>query len=653
MIAAESGSHSDGYGSRLETRSWMSQRTGHAPAGVAALTVGALGVVYGDIGTSPLYAMRESFASHHHSLVTSNDNVLGVLSFVFWALMIIITVKYLIFVMRANNNGEGGILALTSLVLGRDRANTKSRSKRGMLVLFGLFGTALLYGDGMITPAISVLSAVEGTKVKTDRLDDWVVPIAVVIIIGLFAVQRRGTASIGKVFGPIMAIWFAVIGLLGFVAILDNPVVLKALNPFYALQMVTSNNLDGFLALGSIFLVVTGGEALYADMGHFGVRPIKIGWFTVVLPALLLNYFGQGALVISDPSAIDNPFYRLAPEWAVWPLVGLATMATVIASQALISGAYSLTMQAVQMGYIPRVKITHTSAGSYGQIYIASINWVLMVACIGLVIGFQESTNLASAYGLAVTATMAVTTILFYVVLRERFGWKRPPAMLLCSTFLVVDLGFLGANLFKVPDGGWFPLVIAGVVFTLMTTWHTGRGLVAAKVRRNDLELSTLMQRVGPQAIPRVPGVAVFFFSVPGLAPPSLIANLRYNKVLHDRTFICSIKTDEVPRVEAADRAEITDLGWGVKQIVLHYGFMDEPNAYNGLTEGAAAELGIDPERATYFLGSETLHVSEMPGMAKWREHLFKFMARNSTKAANYFGLPSGRTIEVGLQVDI
>jgi KUP system potassium uptake protein len=631
----------------------MTESDTHAHGGVAALTVGALGVVYGDIGTSPLYAMRESFESHHHTLQTSTDNVFGVLSFVFWALVIIITVKYLLFVMRANNNGEGGILALTSLVLGAEGRTLSSKSRRGVLVLIGLFGTALLYGDGMITPAISVLSAVEGTKVKTPSLEHWVVPIAVVIIIGLFAVQKRGTASIGKVFGPVMILWFSVIALLGVREIIHTPEVLKALNPVYALQMLTSNSLDGFLALGSIFLVVTGGEALYADMGHFGVRPIKLGWFAMVLPALLCNYFGQGALLLKNPEAIDNPFYRLAPGWAVWPLVVLATMATVIASQALISGAYSLTMQAVQLGYIPRVKITHTSASAKGQIYIASINWALMIACIGLVLGFRKSTNLASAYGLAVTATMAITTVLFYVVLRERFGWRRPLALLLCSGFLVIDLGFLGANLFKIPDGGWFPLVIAGVVFTLMTTWRTGRQLVAANIRRNDLQLSSLMETIAERKYPRVPGTAVFFFSVPGLAPPALKANIRYNKVLHERTIVCCIRTEDIPRVAAEDRSEVIDLGWGVTQVVLHYGFMDEPNAYRGLTEGAAGQLGIDPERATYFLGSETLHVSDTPGMATWREHLFTFMLRNATKAANYFGLPSRRTVEVGLQVDI
>jgi KUP system potassium uptake protein len=631
----------------------MSQSESHAHGGVAALTVGALGVVYGDIGTSPLYAMRESFESHHHTLATSSENVLAVLSFVFWALIIIITIKYLMFVMRANNNGEGGILALTSLVLGREGRTLTSKSRRGILVLIGLFGTALLYGDGMITPAISVLSAVEGTKVKTPSLENWVVPIAVVILIGLFAVQKRGTASIGKIFGPVMIVWFMVIGVLGISEIIDNPEVLKAVNPAYAIELFSLNQMDGFLALGSIFLVVTGGEALYADMGHFGVRPIKYGWFAMVLPALLLNYFGQGALLLSDPEAIDSPFYRMAPGWAVWPLVVLATMATVIASQALISGAYSLTMQAVQLGYIPRVKITHTSAAARGQIYIASINWTLMIACIGLVVGFQKSSNLASAYGLAVTATMAITTIMFYVVLRERFGWRRPPALVLCAAFLIIDFGFLGANLFKIPDGGWFPLVVAAIVFTLMTTWRTGRQLVSANIRRNDLQLSSLMETIAERQYPRVPGTAVFFFSVPGLAPPALKANIRYNKVLHERTIVCCIRTEEVPRVAVDQRAEVTDLGWGVTQVVLHYGFMEEPNAYLGLTEGAAAALAIDPARATYFLGSETLHVSDTPGMAKWREHLFTYMLRNATKAANYFGLPSRRTVEVGLQVDI
>ncbi|MEO5839075.1 MAG: KUP/HAK/KT family potassium transporter [Acidimicrobiales bacterium] len=623
---------------------------GHAKSATGLLTLGALGVVYGDIGTSPLYALRESFESSAHELEVIEPNILGVLSLTFWSLMIVITVKYLIFVMRADNEGEGGILALTSLVAPK---GASVRGRRVALVLIGLFGTALLYGDGIITPAISVLSAVEGTEVATSRFESWVIPVSIAILIALFAIQRKGTATIGRVFGPIMVIWFITIAALGLPHIIDHPEIFKAVNPFYGVRFFRHNGFHGFLSLGSIFLVVTGGEALYADMGHFGPKPIRIGWVTLVLPSLLLCYFGQGALLLGDPGAIDNPFYRLAPEALLVPLVVLATFATVIASQALISGAFSLTMQAVQLGYIPRVKIKHTSASAFGQIYIGTINWAMMIACIGLVIGFRSSTNLAAAYGLAVTATMVITTVLLYVVLRERFEWNAWSAGVLCSFFLIIDVGFLAANLFKIPDGGWFPLVVAAIVFTLMTTWRTGRQLVAARIHRGEILLTDLMDAVGPTPIPRVPGVAIFLFSTPRVAPPALIANLRYNKVLHDRTYILSITTQDVPRVAPEERSQVIDLGSGVKQIILNYGFMEEPNARLGLTEGAVTELGIRPENATYFLGAESLNVTEQAGMARWREQLFTVMSRNTTRAARFFNLPSDRTVEVGIQVDL
>ncbi len=458
------------------------------------LTLGALGVVYGDIGTSPLYAMRESFEGSGHQLQVTHDNVLGILSLIVWSLIIIISIKYLVFVMKADNDGEGGILVLTSLIPHQDSASKRRRA----LVMLGLFGTALLYGDGMITPAISVLSAIEGTEVAAPALADYAVPIAIVILIGLFAVQRFGTGSVGRAFGPVMVLWFSVLGLLGIVHIVQEPAVFAALNPVYGFQFFLANGMTGFLALGSVFLVVTGGEALYADMGHFGRRPIAVGWFSLVLPGLLLNYFGQGALLIGNPEAIDNPFYRLAPSWASIPLVVLATVATVIASQALISGAFSLTMQASQFGYLPRVKVTHTSAKERGQIYVPMVNWVLMVSCVGLVLGFKSSTNLAAAYGVAVTLTMIITTLLFYLVLREHFGWTAPKAMSLCGAFLVVDLAFFGANIPKIPHGGWFPLIVGGFVFALLTTWFTGRRVVrqrhaprpdaAAGVPRGDQE---------------------------------------------------------------------------------------------------------------------------------------------------------------------
>ena len=606
--------------------------------------------MYGDIGTSPLYAMRESFESRSHELAVIEPNILGVLSLTFWSLTIVITIKYLTFVMRADNQGEGGILTLTSMVVPKGAA---ARGSRAVLVLIGLFGTALLYGDGIITPAISVLSAVEGTEIATSKLDDCVIPISIVILIALFAIQRKGTAIIGRVFGPIMVVWFVTLGLLGLPHILDHPDILRAVNPIHGIRFFRANGFHGFLSLGSIMLVITGGEALYADMGHFGARPIRIGWATLVFPSLLLCYFGQGAMLLSEPETIDHPFYRLAPEPLLVPVVILATFATVIASQALISGAYSLTMQAVQLGYIPRVKIKHTSASAFGQIYIGTINWAMMIACIGLVIGFQSSTNLAAAYGLAVTATMVITTTLLFVVLRERFQWNKWVAGALCAFLMIVDASFLAANIFKIPDGGWFPLIVAVVIFTLMTTWRTGRQLVAARIHRGEILLTDLMDAVSPTPIPRVPGVAIFLFSTPRVAPPALIANLRYNKVLHDRTYILSIRTADMPRVPPDERSEIIDLGSGVKQIILTYGFMEEPNARLGLTEGAVTELAIRPENATYFLGAESLNVTEQAGMARWREQLFTVMSRNTTRAARFFNLPSDRTVEVGIQVDL
>lgn len=619
--------------------------------GVGALSLASLGVVYGDIGTSPLYAMRESLEGPGHVLDVSPPNVLGVMSLIFWSLIIVISIKYLVFVLRADNDGEGGILALTSLITPEGGTDRRGRVA---LLLVGLFGTALLYGDGMITPAISVLSAVEGTAVATDRLEDWVIPIAAVILVGLFAVQSRGTATIGRIFGPVMVMWFSTLGILGVIHIADEPGVFRAINPTYAVQFFAENGFKGFLALGSVFLVVTGGEALYADMGHFGKRPIQIGWFGLVLPGLLLNYFGQGALLLGHPDAIENPFYRLVPDGLVLPLVVLATLATVIASQALISGAFSLTMQAIQLGFLPRFRIVHTSASQIGQIYIPAINWILMISCIGLVVGFQTSTALAAAYGVAVTLTMIITTVLFYVVARERFRWALPAVAALCGTFLIVDLAFFGANIFKIPHGGWFPLVIGSIVLTLLTTWRTGRHVLGDRIRRAQLPLSTFLDSIHDGREPiRVPGTAVFLFSVPGMTPPALITNHRHNNVLHEQVIVVAIATDDVPRVLPARRAELTHHGHGVSSLVLHYGFMEEPDVCVGLTEGAASRLRIDPDLATYFLGSESLVVTDRPGMARWREHLFAFMSRNATSAANYFGLPPDRTTTVGMRVEL
>jgi KUP system potassium uptake protein len=625
---------------------------GHAPHGpVALLGLGALGIVYGDIGTSPLYAFRETFHGHGHELAVTETNVLGILSLVFWSLVVVISIKYLLFVMRADNNGEGGILALVALVRGDD----PSKSRRNMLILLGVFGTALLYGDAAITPAISVLSAIEGTEIAAPGLSHWVIPISCVILVGLFFIQQRGTAVIGRFFGPVMVVWFSVLGLLGAAKILSEPSVLRAVNPGYAARFFTENGHTGFLALGAVFLVVTGGEALYADMGHFGRRPIKLAWFTIVLPALLLNYFGQGALLIADHEAVESPFFKLAPSWSLYPLVALATAATIIASQALISGVFSLTLQAIQLGYAPRHRVRHTSAEAIGQIYIPAVNWALMAACIALVIGFGSSADLAAAYGVAVTSTMLITTILFYVVLRERFGWAVGRARALCGVFLVIDVAFLGANVFKIPAGGWFPLLVAGGMFTLMTTWRTGRRLVAERSRRNDVPLRQLMSGVGrsPDLSQRVPGTAVYLFSTPGLAPPALVANLRHNKALHEHVIILSVVTAAEPRVLPARRATVEEVGQGVHQVVLHYGFMEEPDVPLGMCQGSAHHLAIDPAHVTYVLGTEVLRVTEREGMAMWREHLFATISRNATPAAVYFNLPLSQTITLGTAIEL
>jgi KUP system potassium uptake protein len=474
---------------------------GHSTRGsLGLLTLGALGVVYGDIGTSPLYSVRESFGEHHH-IVATEANVLGLLSLITWSLIMVISVKYLVFVLRADNEGEGGILALTSLAT--PKGNPTQR--RWALILIGLFGTALLYGDGIITPAISVLSAVEGIEVAQPSISDLVIPITVGIIIGVFAIQSRGTAAVGKLFGPVMVVWFAVLAVLGVSHLFDAPRVFEAVNPVHGLQFFADNGWTGYLVLGSVFLVVTGGEALYADMGHFGRSPIRLGWFSIVLPALLLTYYGQGALLLNDPTAVENPFYNMAPDWFVLPLTALATLATVIASQALISGAFSLTMQAIQLDYVPRMRISHTSEDQMGQIYLSTVNWALMISCIALVLAFRSSSNLAAAYGVAVTMTMFITTVLFYVVARDRWNWRKRKALLVCAPFLIMDLAFLGANLVKIPDGGWLPLVVGAAIFGLMTTWRTGRVLVGKRLRQGELPLATFIKSLGKQEVTRVP----------------------------------------------------------------------------------------------------------------------------------------------------
>jgi len=619
-------------------------RTRHT-ARTTTLVLGALGVVFGDIGTSPLYALRETFDLA--GIAVTRPNVLGVLSLVFWSLVIVIAVKYLAFVMRASNNGEGGILALASLI----------RAARGtnwawVLVLLGAFGTAMLYGDGAITPAISVLSAVEGLGVAQPSLQGWVIPIAVVILVGLFAIQRRGSAAIGRLFGPVMIVWFATIAILGISHLRDDPSVFQALNPRWAVEFFSANTFTGFVALGSLFLVVTGGEALYADMGHFGRRSIVIGWYGVVLPGLLLCYFGQGALLLADPEKVEQPFYALAPDWGVLPLTVLATGATVIASQALITGVFSLTMQASTLGWLPRVRIRHTSAAERGQIYVPAFNWGLLVACVGLVLAFRTSGNLAAAYGLAVTATMLITTLLFFHVATTSFRWPRLPTAVLCGGFLVVDVAFFSSNLLKFPAGGWFPVLVALGIFTAMTTWRHGREILAARLHRGETPLLQFLAT--NEHLPRVPGTGVYLFSLAGATPPAMVKNVEHNEVLHERLVVLSVVTEDVPFVPAPGRSEVHRLGPGAWGVVLHYGFMDRVDIPQGLAEGDAAELGLvtDPN-VTFFVGSERIQVTEAEGMAMWRERLFAVMHRNATPAERWFELPPGRVMSVGSTVEL
>ena len=612
-----------------------------------AMSVGALGIVYGDIGTSPLYAFRESFHAAE-GLAVDRASVFGVLSLVFWALVLVVSVKYLIVVVRADNHGEGGILALAALIVPAHKS--RPTGLRWGLILLGLFGTALLYGDGIITPAISVLSAVEGLEVAAPALEPYVIPIAVTILVALFAIQRQGTARVGAVFGPVMIVWFTVLAVLGGYHVIRDPGVLAAVNPAHASRFIGEQPRLAFLALGAIFLVVTGSEALYADMGHFGKRPIRIGWYTVVFPALLLNYFGQGAMLIAQPDTIDNPFFRMSPAWAVLPMVILATMATVIASQALISGAYSLTMQAVQLGYLPRFDIDHTSPREIGQVYIASINWSLMIACVGLVVSFRSSTNLAAAYGVAVTTTMVITTILLFFVMRERWKWTLPVSVSLTALFLVVDVSFFAANIVKVPAGGWFPLVVGGVMFFVMTTWKLGRTRMTAALKRGDLPIERFIGSITTHPQTRVPGTAAYLFPDPGVTPPALLANLRHNEVLHETVVLVSVQTSNVPRVPQVRRATVHELGEGFVQVVLHFGFMDEPDVPRALSNIVDPEFGFDSEDAAFFLGRETI-ITKGRGIGRLRAALFALMHRNSSSAVQYFSLPPEQVIEIGRQV--
>ena len=622
-----------------------------APRGryLLVLSLAALGVVYGDIGTSPLYALRECFHGPH-AIAPLPANILGVLSLIFWALVIVISIKYLVFVLRADNHGEGGILSLTAL---STPIKPSGRSEHTFLIMLGIFGAALLYGDGIITPAISVLSAVEGLSVATPVLSHFVVPFTIVIIVGLFFFQNRGTAKVGKIFGPVMLVWFAALAVLGIAQIVRHPSVLVAINPLYASEFFIHNGWHGFLILGSVFLVVTGGEALYADMGHFGTRPIRLVWFTLVLPGLLLNYFGQGALLLEDAEAAHNPFYRLAPAWALYPMIVLATSAAVIASQAVISGAFSLTMQAVQLGFSPRLKINHTSTREYGQIYIPAVNWALMLGCIAIVLMFRTSSNLAAAYGVAVTSTMVITTILFYVVARRLWGWSALAVAPLALFFLIIDVAFFGANIIKVADGGWFPLLLAWAVFTVLTTWKTGRRILNERIQSESRPLEEFLAEIEKHPPRRVPGTAIFMNGNASRTPPALLHNLEHNKVLHKRVLFLTVKTKLVPFVPVEERVETESLGNGFYRLKVYYGFMEDPDIPNVLARIQAPGLTYDRADTTYFLGRETIIAAKRPGMAVWRERLFSVIAHNATSATAYFCLPPDRVVEMGEQIEI
>ena len=646
---------------------------------LAGMALAALGVVFGDIGTSPLYALKECF-SKHYALPPTHDNVLGVLSLILWTLTLIVSVKYVMFVMRANHKGEGGIMTLVHLAL----SNEENRSKhKVVLVLMGIFGAALLYGDGIITPAISVLSAIEGLKevpalapsVMLDAqgkaildmhgdpllhggIEPWIVPITIAILVGLFCVQRFGTGGVAKIFGPVMLVWFTTLAVLGLRGIfVYDAGVLAAFSPHYAWNFLTQNPAQSLPVMGSVFLAATGAEALYADMGHFGLKPIRVGWLFVAMPALMLNYLGQGAMILSGkvPDAHTAPFFKLAPDsfWASVPLVMLATLATVIASQALITGAYSITMQAIQLGYLPRIRILHTSRSERGQIYMPSVNWFLMVACIGLVLSFKSSSNLAAAYGIAVTLTMLITTFLFYFIARNIWGWGWAKASLICTPFVLLESVFAYANLLKVVDGGWFPLLVGLGIFTLMTTWKRGRSILREKIAAGLLPLGDFVKELkGGVTVTRVGGTAVFMAGNPTVTPLALLHNIKHNKVLHKRVIFLSVVTETVPHVEPERRATITDLGEGCWSIVGHYGYMEEPNVADVLAVTKSVGFECPVTQCTFFLSRETIVPGAKRSMPLWRSTIFGLMSKNAQSATAFFRLPPNRVVELGMQVE-
>lgn len=631
----------------------MSQANSHAEAGGAAKPIGlliaAVGVVYGDIGTSPLYTLKEVFQGGYGVDVT-HDAILGVLSLIFWSLIWVVSFKYMAFVLRADNQGEGGIMALMALAR---RASAKYPRLQMMMVVFGLFGAALFYGDSMITPAVSVLSAMEGLELAFDGLDHWIVPMALIVLVGLFLIQRHGTARIGVLFGPVMVIWFLVLGALGVYGIMQSPEVLKAVNPAWGVNFFIIHPGIGVAILGAVVLALTGAEALYADMGHFGRKPISRAWFILVLPALLLNYFGQGALVLGNPEAVRNPFYLLAPGWALLPLIGLSTMATIIASQAVISGAFSMTLQAIQLGYIPRMHIQHTSSDAQGQIYIGAVNWALMAGVILLVIGFESSGALASAYGVAVTGTMLCTTILVSTVMLMLWKWPPLLAVPLLICLLLVDGLFFAANVPKIFQGGAFPVLAGAVLFILMTTWKRGKQLLAERIDEGGLPLPIFIGSIRVQPPHRVQGTAVFLTARSDAVPHALLHNMLHNQVLHEQVVLLTVVYEDSPRVPSAQRFEVESYGEGFYRVILHFGFIDEPDVPAALALCHLPELDFSPMRTTYFLSRETVIPSKMDGMARWREALFAFMLKNANGNLRFFKLPFNRVIELGTQVEM
>lgn len=621
----------------------------HSAAKPIGMLVAAVGVVYGDIGTSPLYTLKEVF-SGGYGVPVNHDGVLGILALIFWSLIWVVSIKYMMFVLRADNQGEGGIMALTALAR---RAAAGHPKLRGFLVVCGLIGAALFYGDSMITPAISVLSAIEGLGLAFEGIDHWVVPLSLIVLVALFLIQSHGTARIGILFGPIMVTWFVVLGALGVYGIMQHPEVLKAMNPVWGVRFFIVHPGMGVAILGAVVLALTGAEALYADMGHFGRKPIARAWFILVLPALVLNYFGQGALLLGDPEAARNPFYLLAPSWALIPLVGLSTLATVIASQAVISGAFSLTRQAIQLGYIPRMHIRHTSSAEQGQIYIGAVNWALMVGVILLVLGFESSGALASAYGVAVTGTMLMTTVLVSAVILLLWKWPPVLAVPLLLGFLLVDGLYFAANVPKIIQGGAFPVIAGIVLFVLMTTWKRGKQLLVDRLDEGGLPLPIFISSIAVQPPHRVQGTAVFLTARPDAVPHALLHNLLHNQVLHEQVVLLTVVYEDIPRVPASRRFEVDSYGEGFFRVILHFGFVDEPDVPQALKLCHLDDLDFSPMRTTYFLSRETVIASKLEGMARWREALFAFMLQNANGNLRFFNLPLNRVIELGTQVEM